>query len=71
MVAGSSGGGKSVILQNLLYAAALHGAEVYVVDPTKGGADFSFAEPYSKAFDGTVSEAQAVMKHVYAEVVRR
>jgi hypothetical protein len=71
LVAGASGGGKSVSLQVLLYPAALHGNEIYVVDPTKGGADFMFVEPYAKAFASTIEEAQSLMKHVYAEVRRR
>ena len=71
LVAGSSGGGKSVALQVLLYPAAVSGAEIYVIDPTKGGADFQFVEPYSRAFAATVEEAAAVMKAVYSEVVRR
>jgi S-DNA-T family DNA segregation ATPase FtsK/SpoIIIE len=71
LVAGASGGGKSVSLQVLLYPAAAQGMEIYVVDPTKGGADFGFVRPYAKAFAGTVDEAAALMKHVYAEVRRR
>ncbi|WP_159599159.1 FtsK/SpoIIIE domain-containing protein [Agromyces humi] len=71
LVAGASGAGKSVNLQVLLYGAALQGNEIYVVDPTKGGADFGFVEPYSKAFASTVEEAAALMKHVYGEVMRR
>ncbi|MFE6966805.1 FtsK/SpoIIIE domain-containing protein [Agromyces sp. NPDC057679] len=71
LVAGASGAGKSVNLQVLLYGAAVQDTEIYVVDPTKGGADFGFVEPYSKAFASTVEEAAALMKHVYAEVMRR
>jgi S-DNA-T family DNA segregation ATPase FtsK/SpoIIIE len=71
LVAGTSGGGKSVALQLLLYSAVLHHCEVYVIDPTKAGADFQFAYPYAKAFASTVSEAAAVMKAIYAEVSRR
>lgn len=71
LVAGASGGGKSVSLQVLLYPAAVSGAEIYVIDPTKGGADFQFVEPYARAFAGTVEEAAAVMRAVYEEVKRR
>lgn len=71
LIAGASGGGKSVSLQVLLYPALVAGAELYVIDPTKGGADFQFAKPYSKAFAATVPEASAVMKAVYAEVLHR
>lgn len=62
---------NSVSLQVVVYPALISGAELYVIDPTKAGADFRFAEPYAKAFAATVPEAEAVMKCVYAEVVRR
>ncbi|KQO98654.1 hypothetical protein ASF30_11370 [Leifsonia sp. Leaf264] len=62
---------NSVSLQVLLYPAALQGNEIYVVDPTKGGADFGFVKPYAKAFATTVDEAAALMRHLYGEVVRR
>ena len=71
LIAGASGGGKSVSLQVILYPAAMHGCEIYVVDPTKGGADFGFVKPYASAFAATIEEADAVMKHVYTEVLRR
>jgi hypothetical protein len=62
---------NSVSLQVLIYPAAVAGADIYVIDPTKGGADFLFVEPYAKAFAATIEEAAAIMKAVYAEVVRR
>jgi S-DNA-T family DNA segregation ATPase FtsK/SpoIIIE len=71
LCAGASGGGKSVLLQVLLYSIAALGYEIYVIDPTKGGADFQFVKPYAKAFASNVDEAAAVMKAVYVEVVRR
>jgi S-DNA-T family DNA segregation ATPase FtsK/SpoIIIE len=71
LIAGASGGGKSVSLQVILYPAAMQGCEIYVVDPTKGGADFGFVRPYAKAFAATIEEADALMKHVYGEVMKR
>jgi hypothetical protein len=71
LIAGASGGGKSVLMQALLYGALARGYDLYVADPTKGGADFRFAEPYAKAFTATAFEAAAMMKGIYAEVVRR
>jgi hypothetical protein len=62
---------NSVSLQVVIYPALVSGAELYVIDPTKGGADFQFAAPYAKAFAATDVEAVAVMKAVYAEVIRR
>lgn len=71
LIAGASGGGKSVLLQSLAFGALLRGYELYVADPTKGGADFKFAEPYAKAFTATPFEAAAMMRGIYTEVVRR
>lgn len=71
LVAGASGGGKSVTLQAILYGAIVRGWDVYVADPTKGAADFRFAEPYARAVTVDAFEAAAMMKAVYAEVVRR
>ena len=71
LIAGASGGGKSVLLQSLAYGAMVRGYDLYVADPTKGGADFKFAEPYAKAFTDEVFMAAAMMKAIYAEVVRR
>ncbi len=71
LVAGASGGGKSVTLQAILYGALVRGWDVHVADPTKGAADFRFAEPYARAVTVDAFEAAAMMKAVYAEVVRR
>lgn len=71
LVAGASGGGKSVTLQAIIYGALIRGWDVYVADPTKGAADFKFAMLYSKAMTVDPFEAAAMMKAVYAEVVRR
>ncbi|MCC3292989.1 FtsK/SpoIIIE domain-containing protein [Arthrobacter sp. zg-Y1110] len=71
LIAGASGGGKSVLLQSLAFGALVRGYELYVADPTKGGADFKFAEPYSKAFTDSPFTAAAMMRGIYAEVVRR
>ena len=71
LIAGASGGGKSVLLQSLAFGALIRGYELYVADPTKGGADFKFAEPYAKAFTATPFEAAAMMRGIYAEVFRR
>lgn len=71
LVAGASGGGKSVLLQSLAFGALIRGYELYVADPTKGGADFKFAEQYARAFTATPFEAAAMMKGIYTEVLRR
>lgn len=71
LVVGSSGSGKSVILQTLLYGAIIRDCEIYIGDPVKGGADFQFAAPYSKALTGDLTETSRMMKIIYADVVRR
>ncbi|GAB2734827.1 FtsK/SpoIIIE domain-containing protein [Nocardioides pakistanensis] len=71
LLAGVTGAGKSVLAANFLYGFLAHGAEVYVIDPVKGGADFQFAKPYARAFADNPFQAAGVMKAVYAEVVRR
>lgn len=70
-IIGSSGAGKTVTAQGLIYSARIKGALPVIVDPTKGCADFKFAEEYSIGFATTVAEAAATMEAVYTEVVRR
>ena len=71
MVVGGSGSGKSVILQSLITGALRRDCDLYIADPTKGAADFTFAEPYSKAFCKDLISTGAMMKGVYEEVKRR
>ena len=71
LVLGGSGSGKSATLQALLTAALIKGCEVYLADPTKGGADFKYAEPWMKAITAETREASAMMTAVYEEVQRR
>ena len=71
LVAGTTGGGKSVTAQALLYGAIVNGADVAVIDPSKGAADFRFMQDHAVGFATSVVEAAAVMRAVYDEVVRR
>lgn len=71
LIAGSSGSGKSVSLQCFLHGWIRKGGLAAVIDPSKGAADFKFAEPYSTAFAVDVATAAALMKALYAEVVLR
>lgn len=71
LILGGSGSGKSATLQVLMTGALFMGAEVYVADPSKGAADFRFAEKYLKAVIVDTVEASAMMNAVYAEVIRR
>jgi hypothetical protein len=71
LILGGSGSGKSATLQVLLTSALFRNAEVYVADPSKGAADFRFAEDYLKAVIVDTVETSAMMNALYAEVVRR
>lgn len=71
LVAGTTGGGKSVAMQPMIVGALADGYEVAVVDPSKGCADFAFAEPYCVAQAKTLGEALAVVERAYQMVVER
>ena len=71
LVAGASGSGKSVSLQAFLHGWVRKGWPAAVIDPSKGAADFKFAEPWCTAFATDVAAAAALMKELYAEVSRR
>jgi len=71
VVVGATGSGKTVSAQALLYGAAISGAEIHVVDPVKGAADYRFIEPWAISFATDITDSTAVLKAVYAEVVRR
>lgn len=71
LIAGASGGGKSVVLQSLIYSALIRGWDLYITDPTKSAADFQFAQPYAKSITVDIFEAAAMMRTVYEEVLRR
>ncbi|MFD6092833.1 FtsK/SpoIIIE domain-containing protein [Oerskovia sp. NPDC060338] len=71
LVAGTTGGGKSILLQNLIYGGIIRDWDIYIADPSKGAADFGFAEPYAKAIARTLEATAALMSLVYDEVKRR
>ena len=71
LVAGVTGGGKSVAAQNFLWGWAVHGDLVCVIDPMKQAADFQFLNDYAYGFAVDIFEAAALLKAVYAEVKRR
>ncbi len=71
LIAGMTGSGKSVAAQVILYGAAIKGYDIYVIDPTKGAADFKFIEPYAKAVATTISDAALTLRAIYTEIERR
>ncbi|MGP5523347.1 FtsK/SpoIIIE domain-containing protein [Glutamicibacter arilaitensis] len=71
LCAGTTGGGKSVMLQALIYACLVRGYELTIIDPVKGGADFAFARPYAQGFTGDLEEARAIIRTLYEEVKAR
>lgn len=62
---------NSVLAQAFIYGFAVGCAELYIIDPMKGGADFKFVEPYAKAFADDIFKGAGLMKHIYSEVMRR
>lgn len=68
LFSGTTGSGKSITIQNIIYAGLVQRMLVYVLDPTKGGADFMFAKDYVAGMTGDVYEAAAIMRHVYEQV---
>ncbi|MDR1853261.1 MAG: type IV secretory system conjugative DNA transfer family protein [Propionibacteriaceae bacterium] len=71
LVSGGPGTGKGAVLRNPITEALRRGWQVVLLDPIKGGGDFKYAEPYCNVFAGTRVEAEAALKTLYAEVVRR
>lgn len=72
LVLGITGTGKTVTLLAAVYAALLAGWDVLVIDPVKGGADFAALSPWLRGLGGeTTGQADAMMRAVYAEIVRR
>ncbi|GAB3176007.1 hypothetical protein GCM10027059_50210 [Myceligenerans halotolerans] len=71
LVAGATGGGKSVTLQALLFGAIVRGWDVVVADPSKEAADFAFARGYVRAIATDVDGALEAMRWVYDEGARR
>lgn len=74
LFAGTTGSGKSSGAQAILYGALSSGAELVVIDPTKGASDFSFLEPYARRIVGLDAEkdlafhlldAAATMRAIY------
>jgi hypothetical protein len=71
LVTGSTGSGKSVLAQSIVYASITSGWDTFIVDPEKGAADFKFAEPYVRALGADLKSAIAVCRYVKNEVHRR
>lgn len=71
LIAGASGAGKSASQQMLLGAMLWSGWEVFLADPTKGAADFRFADKWLRCMAVTKDDASAMMNYVYDEVRRR
>ncbi|MFC8797284.1 FtsK/SpoIIIE domain-containing protein [Promicromonospora sp. NPDC057138] len=71
LVAGATGGGKSVTLQALLFGAIVRDWDIVIADPSKEAADFGFAKGYVRAIATDIEDALEAMKWVYAEGSRR
>ncbi|MGP4994546.1 FtsK/SpoIIIE domain-containing protein [Glutamicibacter ardleyensis] len=71
LAVGATGGGKSVLLQALIYSILVRKYDLTIIDPVKGGADFNFAKKYAQAFTGDLQEARAIIRTLYEEVKAR
>lgn len=71
LVVGSSGSGKSVILQNLAYASIVRDCQLFIADPTKGAADFKFATPYATAVASDLVGTYRMLDGLYRDLVAR
>lgn len=71
LVAGLTGAGKSSCVATLVYGFLSAGAELYVVDPQKGAADFAWADRWTTATGTTLDESVAVLHGIYGEVTER
>jgi hypothetical protein len=71
LVVGGTGSGKSSLLQALLFGFLRARAEVYLIDPVKGAADYRFAERHLRGMATDAETGAAVMRSVYAEVEQR
>lgn len=71
LLAGTTGSGKSVLAQGVVYWALRQGWIVYIIDPVKQAADFRFGELHCKAMAIEPLEAAVVMRKIYAEVLAR
>lgn len=71
LIAGASGSGKTEAAKNLLYGAAVHGADLYVVDAVKDGIEYREFQPYVKAVATSAEEASAMMRWIGDEIIRR
>ncbi|MBW3068959.1 hypothetical protein GZ998_05455 [Actinomyces sp. 594] len=71
LVLGPTGTGKTVLLTDALTGALLAGWETLVIDPVKGGADFTALGPFLRGLIGTVDEAAQCLQAVYQQVLAR
>ncbi|WP_067783501.1 FtsK/SpoIIIE domain-containing protein [Actinomyces vulturis] len=71
IVLGGTGTGKTVTLQAGMFAPLVAGWDIVVIDPSKGGADFTKFAPWLRGIIGTVEHADAMMKLIYSIVKER
>lgn len=72
LVLGGTGAGKSAAISTMLFDLIRCGYLPVVIDPTKGGYDFLFAEDWAIApFAADVYQAASTIKALYGELERR
>lgn len=71
LLAGVTRSGKSVLAQGFVYGMLSKGASVFIIDPMKAAADFTFAKDYASGMATDIYEAAATLKAVYKIVTER
>lgn len=71
LVVGPTGSGKTIYLLQHAMSALTGGHKLFVIDPTKGGADFVCIRDYVAGWGDTLEAAYDLVLAAYAEVERR
>lgn len=71
LLVGPTGSGKTVSILSLLTSNILHGHDIAIIDPTKGGLDFASLRPYCVGFADDYDSSIALITAVYEEGQRR
>lgn len=70
LVIGGTGSGRTVASRAVIYGLLAGGAELYVVNSTRG-LDLEFAERYTSGFADNISDTLLAMEYVRTEIGRR
>ncbi len=71
LLVGPTGSGKTIAILALVASNLLHGHDVAIIDPTKGGLDFLSLRPYCVGFAEDYDQSIALINAIYDEGQRR